>query len=132
MADGITDTAAGPLELTALQNEGVATACEGRRRPLGPQVAAATGTYILGSGVCGGFSEAALIADCTEELVGSTSRLYFTKKSKPRMGLLTAANKKFTRYCFPPKVNVTDCSPHEGISQPSAPTRCWPVGGAEL
>ena len=60
---------------------------------------------------------------------GSTSSPWADKKSRPRMGLYTAARKKVTKNVRSPNERRRRTVPHVGIDLPSAPESCGPVGG---
>jgi hypothetical protein len=61
---------------------------------------------------------------------GSTSSPWADKKSKPRMGLRTAARKKVTKNVRSPNERRRRMVPHVGIELPSAPDSCGPAGCA--
>ncbi len=50
----------------------------------------------------------------------------------PIIGVATAARKKSNTKLWPVKQTVWQRRPQAGISLPLAPSRCGPVGGAEL
>jgi hypothetical protein len=60
---------------------------------------------------------------------GSTSSPWADKKSRPRMGLRTAARKNVTKNVRSPNERRRRMVPHVGIDLPSAPESCGPVGG---
>jgi hypothetical protein len=60
---------------------------------------------------------------------GSTSSPWADKKSKPRMGLYTAASKKVTKKVRSPNDRRWRTVPQHGMALPSAPESCGPVGG---
>jgi len=55
---------------------------------------------------------------------GSTSSPWADKKSKPRMGLYTAASKKVTKKVRSPNDRRRRMVPHVGVDLPSAPDSC--------
>jgi hypothetical protein len=59
---------------------------------------------------------------------GSTSSPWADKKSKPRMGLYTAASKKVTKKVRSPNDRRRRMVPHVGVDLPSAPASCGPAG----
>jgi hypothetical protein len=61
---------------------------------------------------------------------GSTSSLWADKKSKPRMGLRTAARKNVTKNVRSPNERRRRMVLHVGIDLPSAPESCGPAGCA--
>jgi hypothetical protein len=61
---------------------------------------------------------------------GSTSSPWADKKSKPRMGLRTAARKKVTKNVRSPNERRRRMVPHVGIVPPSAPQSWGPAGCA--
>jgi hypothetical protein len=61
---------------------------------------------------------------------GSTSSPWADKKSKPRMGLYTAASKKVTKKVRSPNDRRRRMVPHVGVDLPSAPDSCGPAGCA--
>jgi hypothetical protein len=73
--------------------------------------------------------EAACRTCCFAGIIESSN---FAKKSMPTIGVATAARKKSNSKLWPAKQTVWRWRPQAGISLPLAPTRCGPVGGAEL
>ena len=61
---------------------------------------------------------------------GSTSSPWADKKSRPRMGLRTAARKNVTKNVRSPNERRRRMVPHVGIDLPSAPESCGPAGCA--
>ncbi len=61
---------------------------------------------------------------------GSTSSPWADKKSKPRMGLYTAASKKVTKKVRSPNDRRRRMVPHVGTDLPSAPYSCGSAGCA--
>jgi hypothetical protein len=64
----------------------------------------------------------------TWRLTGSTSSPWADKKSKPRMGLYTAASKKVTKKVRSPNGRRRRMVPHVGVDLPSALDSCGPAG----
>ncbi len=89
-----------------------------------PGVNKSTGTC-LGEGAARGTCRTCCFA-------GFIESSNFAKKSMPMIGVATAARKKSNSKLWPAKQTVWRRRPQVGISLPLAPTRCGPVGGAEL
>jgi hypothetical protein len=66
----------------------------------------------------------------TWRLIESTSSPLAYKKSKPRMGLYTAASTKVTKKVSSPNDRRRRMVPHVGIDLPLAPDSCGPAGCA--
>jgi hypothetical protein len=73
--------------------------------------------------------EAACRTCCFAGIIESSN---FARKSMPMIGVATAARKKSNSKLWPAKQTVWRRRPHVGIGLPLAPTRCGPVGSAEL
>ncbi len=65
-------------------------------------------------------------------LAGRIESSNFVRKSIPIMGVATAARKKSNSKSWLAKVTVWRRRPQTGTPSPFVPTRCGPVGGAEL
>jgi hypothetical protein len=71
-----------------------------------------------------------VLESSTWQPTGSTSSSWANKKSKPRMGLYTAARKKVTKNVRSPNERQQRMVPHVGIDLPSAPESCGLAGCA--
>ena len=73
--------------------------------------------------------EAACRTCCFAGIIESSN---FARKSMPMIGVATAARKKSNSKLWLAKQRVWRRRPQAVIGLPLAPTRCGPVGGAEL
>jgi hypothetical protein len=73
--------------------------------------------------------EAACRTCCFAGIIESSN---FARKSKPMMGVATAARKKSNSKSWPAKETNWRRQPQVGTSLPLAPTRCGPVDSAQL
>jgi hypothetical protein len=73
--------------------------------------------------------EAACRTCCFAGIIESSN---FARKYMPMIGVATATRKKSNSKLWPAKQTVWQRRPQAGISLSLAPTRCGPVGGAEL
>ncbi len=81
------------------------------------------------SGTCLGEGAASCRTCCLAGIIESSN---LARKSMTRIGVATADSKKSNSKLWPEKQTVPRRRPHAGICLPLAPTRCRPMGGAEL